>query len=108
MVSQGAWRGAPPGLQLYVRHIISTWEAGVLDGRPGGGSDWDWLSQDCPTRHARGHAEKTAVVELATGRELTYRELDLEVGRCAAWLREGVSPGARVAVLGRNCLQQVI
>ncbi len=53
--------------------------------------------------------DKPAVVELETGRAVSYRELDGRADRAARLLVEtfGVGRGDRVAVLGANRLEQV-
>ena len=52
------------------------------------------------------HPQKTAVVELTTGRRLSYSELDDLADRAAGWLtaKLGNPIGERVAFLGRNSL----
>lgn len=59
----------------------------------------DWLAH-----HARTRATKTAVVDLASGRRLSYAESDERTERLATALasRLGVRAGDRVAVLSRN------
>jgi len=56
---------------------------------------------------ARLSGERTAVVEWATGRRLTYGELDLRAAACAeAWTaRLGLGPGDRIAILAGNRLE---
>jgi len=55
-------------------------------------------------RHAREVSDKLACVDLGSGRQLTYAELDVWVARCAAWLEAalGDPAGERVATLARN------
>ena len=49
--------------------------------------------------------DKTAMAEVATGRSLTYRELDARAERFAAALRgRGIEPGERIAILCHNCI----
>ena len=57
--------------------------------------------------HARATPGKAAVVDLASGRRLTYAELDERIGRAAGALRDsfGVGRGDRVAMLSRNSAQ---
>ena len=59
---------------------------------------------------ARVTPEKTAIIEIATGRRLSYAELDRHLERCAGWLSREVSSldGARIAALGRNSIAQVV
>ena len=55
----------------------------------------DWISHN-----ARNQPEKTATIELPSGRRQTYKEMDDRVGRIASWLADlGVGPGDRVGVL---------
>ncbi len=70
--------------------------------------DWAWLKRDPVRRHREVRPNRTAIVELATGRALTFAELDAEIGRAADWLDANVAPGGRIAVLGRNSLSQVL
>jgi fatty-acyl-CoA synthase len=60
---------------------------------------FDWLAH-----HARVRPHKTAVVDLATDRRFTYRELDRRAGALATLLHRhfGVSNGDRVAVYSQN------
>ena len=51
---------------------------------------------------AAARPRKTAVVELTTGRRLSYGELDDLADRAAAWLTARLGAGERVAFLGRN------
>jgi fatty-acyl-CoA synthase len=52
---------------------------------------------------ARLTPEKTALVVVATGERLTYRELDVRAVRCArAWQGLGLGKGDRVAILAHN------
>jgi fatty-acyl-CoA synthase len=62
-----------------------------------------------PASWARVVPDKPALVDLATGRSLGYRELDGRADRAANVLREhfGVGRGDRVAVLGQNRPEQV-
>jgi fatty-acyl-CoA synthase len=69
--------------------------------------DWAWLERDLLARHAQVRPNSTAIVELASGRAVTFAEFDAEVRRVAGYLRAAASPGARVAVLSRNTLWQV-
>ena len=59
---------------------------------------FDWI-----THHAEVRGEKTALVDLATQRRLSYRTLDERTDRLAAHLAGlGVRRGERVAVLAPN------
>jgi len=60
---------------------------------------YDWI-----IHHARLRPEKAAAVDLATGRRLSYAQLDERIARLAGHLRSvrGVSRGDRVAVLAAN------
>ncbi|HEY9723981.1 MAG TPA: long-chain fatty acid--CoA ligase [Oscillatoriaceae cyanobacterium] len=62
----------------------------------------DWLK-----RWAMYTPEKTAVVEEATGRRVSYRTLNERADRLAWVLRRqyGIGKGDRVAVLAHNCLE---
>lgn len=57
-------------------------------------------------RHAREIPDKTACIDLGSGRRFTYAELDAWVDRCAAWLEEVLRApaGERVATLARNSI----
>lgn len=59
----------------------------------------DWLHTQ-----ARHRPQKVALVDLASGRSLTYRQFDERASRFAEVLRDtwGLRPGARVAVLAQN------
>src|ERR1035437_42628 len=59
----------------------------------------DWL-----TRWATYTPEKTALVDVASGRRLTYREFNWRADQLAGALRAryGVGKGDRVAVLAQN------
>jgi len=60
----------------------------------------DWLAKQAALR-----PEKAALVDLASGRRINYRQLDERASRFAEFLRErcGIAPGDRVAVLAHNC-----
>ena len=60
---------------------------------------YDWIAH-----HGRRNPGKTALVDLASGRRLSYGELDRRVSRLAAHLRDAlkVKRGDRVAVLALN------
>ena len=57
--------------------------------------------------HARVSPGQTALHDLASGRQLSYAELDDRIARVAGVLAGafGVGPGDRVAMLSRNCAQ---
>jgi fatty-acyl-CoA synthase len=52
----------------------------------------------------------SAVVDLESGRQWTYEELNRAVDRLAAWLvaEFGENSGARVATLAKNCAEMLI
>ena len=59
---------------------------------------FDWIAH-----HAEVRGDKTALIDLATQRRLTYRALDERIDRLAAHLSSlGVKRGDRVAVLAPN------
>jgi fatty-acyl-CoA synthase len=61
-------------------------------------SHYDWMSH-----HAALRGSRTALRDLATGRDFTYVELDRRAEQCAAYLQQhGVGRGDRVAVLAYN------
>ncbi len=63
----------------------------------------DWLAPDPVGLHAQARPEKTALVDLATGRRWTYKALDEVIGRaCAALGALGLRPGDRLAAIARN------
>lgn len=56
-----------------------------------------------PGKHAAIHPDKPAVIEDATGRVITFGELETNSIRFAHWLRaQGLSPGDHIAVLSVN------
>ncbi len=59
----------------------------------------DWLA-----KQAANYPDKTALVDLAANRRLSYRQFNERAGRFAAYLAEawGIRPGDRVAVLAPN------
>ena len=62
---------------------------------------YDWIAH-----HASRRPDKVAILDLAIGRRLTYRELDRRASRLAAALRSmGVGRGDRVAILAHNCAE---
>ena len=59
---------------------------------------FDWIAH-----HAEVRGDKTALIDLATQRRLTYRALDERIDRLATHLASlGVKRGERVAVLAPN------
>lgn len=61
----------------------------------------DWLA-----RRSLYDPDKVAVVEVSTGRQWTYRELDESANRVAHFLEgQGVRPGDRIALLVSNCAE---
>jgi fatty-acyl-CoA synthase len=60
---------------------------------------FDWTAH-----HAYSQPDKVAIVDLHTGREFSYAELNERAARLADWLRkQGVVKGDRIAVLALNC-----
>lgn len=59
----------------------------------------DWLA-----KQAANYPDKTALVDLAGGRRITYRQFNERASRFAEFLRDrwGIAPGERVAVLAGN------
>lgn len=70
------------------------------------------LVKDDPILYrARVAPDRPALFEIATGRELTYAELDTRIARCAGFLKELLGPrqdGARVAMLARNSMDSIV
>ncbi|MEK7437642.1 MAG: long-chain fatty acid--CoA ligase [Pseudomonadota bacterium] len=64
----------------------------------------DWL-----VKQAQQFPEKTALVDLFSGRKLSYAQLEERASRCAGFLRNqwGVKAGERVAVLAHNSAEYV-
>ena len=57
-------------------------------------------------RIARAHADREALVEVATGRRWTYAELDRDVDRVARGLMAaGIEKGDRVGIWSPNCAE---
>jgi fatty-acyl-CoA synthase len=57
-------------------------------------------------RIARAHADREALVEVATGRRWTYAELDRDVDRVARGLMAaGIAKGDRVGIWSPNCAE---
>lgn len=59
----------------------------------------DWLR-----RHAERTPDKLAQVDLETGRQFTYAEMNARANRLASFLRDkmGIQPGDRVSILAKN------
>jgi len=64
----------------------------------------DWL-----VKHAQQFPEKTALVDLFSGRKVSYAELNERASRCAEFLRDGwgIKAGERVAVLAHSSAEYV-
>ncbi|MGA9749290.1 MAG: AMP-binding protein [Nocardioides sp.] len=61
------------------------------------------------TRIAGEHADREALVEVATGRRWTYAELDADVDRAARGLiAAGIAKGDRVGIWSPNCAEWTI
>ncbi len=61
------------------------------------------LHADVLGERARLTPDRLALVEVASGRRLTYRDLNTRAEACArTWLELGLAPGDRVAVLSGN------
>jgi fatty-acyl-CoA synthase len=60
--------------------------------------------------HAIKNSDRVACVDLASGRRLTYRELDGRVAKCTGWLEQlfGPASGERIAILSRNSIDVLI
>ena len=64
----------------------------------------DWL-----VKQAQQFPDKTALVDLFSGRSVSYAQLEERASRCAEFLRDRwrVAPGERVAVLAHNSAEYV-
>src|SRR5512141_2830748 len=58
--------------------------------------------------HAGVAPLRPACVDLQSGLRLNYSQLDERISRCAGHLSASLQPGARVAVLARNCIETLI
>jgi len=60
-----------------------------------------------PAKHARLTPDREAVIDVPTGRRVTWRELDARVRRLANGLTGTLNLGAgdRVAILSKNCIE---
>lgn len=64
-----------------------------------------WLARDMVARQAQRRPDALAISDLASGRRLSFAELEDLVRRADGWLRGcGLPSGARVAILARNGL----
>lgn len=65
---------------------------------------------DAAATYAKAMPHKLAVVDLASGREWNYRQLDQAVDRLAGWIvnQLGTHSGARLATLSKNCAEMAI
>ncbi len=65
---------------------------------------------DAISTYADAMPSKRAMVDLATGREWTYAELDRAIDRLAAWIvaKFGPQSGQRLASLSKNCAEMAI
>ena len=63
---------------------------------------FDWIQ-----RHAERTPEKLALVDVHTGRELTYRQLNQRAGKFAGYLLNelGLKRGDRLSLLAKNCAE---
>ena len=60
---------------------------------------YDWTAH-----HAGVRGDKVAIIDLDTGSELSYGELDERAGKLASWMQsQGFVKGDRVAILAANC-----
>ena len=86
--------------------------AGTVLSHAAGRTDVPLLDQtigDNLDLNARAHAEREALVEMATGRRWTYGELLSDVNRVArAFLASGVRRGDRVGIWAPNCAEWTV
>lgn len=62
---------------------------------------YDWVEKQAATR-----PDKTAIVELASGRSHSYQGLNQRAEALAGWLqKQGAGPRTRVAILAHNCAE---
>ncbi len=62
-------------------------------------SYYDWTGH-----HARQRPNELAVIDLGSGRRLTYHNLNDRAGRLASWFQaNNIGKGDRVAILSPNC-----
>jgi fatty-acyl-CoA synthase len=69
-----------------------------------------WFDKDPIQYYAGVRPKRLACLEFRTGERLTYRELDLQIAKCAGLLIKvlGNPLGVRVAVLARNSIDVVL
>ncbi|HEY0300205.1 MAG TPA: AMP-binding protein, partial [Rhizomicrobium sp.] len=67
------------------------------------GGDFDFIAY-----HGRANGGRVACVDLAASQALTFREFDDRVARCTGWLIGLLSPGARIALMARNCADALV
>ncbi|MBB6219681.1 AMP-binding protein [Rhizobium leguminosarum] len=73
--------------------------------------DCGLVTDDPILYRARVAGDGQALFEIATGRQLTYAELDLRIARCAGLLSATLGArrdGARVAMLARNSMDSIV
>ena len=62
---------------------------------------YDWVEKQAATR-----PDKTAIVELSSGRSHSYQGLNQRAEALAGWLqKQGAGPRTRVAILAHNCAE---
>ncbi|MBB3660588.1 fatty-acyl-CoA synthase [Rhizobium sp. BK650] len=73
--------------------------------------DCGLVAEDPILYRARVAPDRQAVFEIATGRQLSYAELNMRVARCGGFLKSmlGTRPeGARIAMLARNSIDSIV
>lgn len=74
-------------------------------------ADCGLVTDDPVLYRARIAPDRPALFEIASGRQLTYAELDARIARCAGLLSEALGArrdGARVAMLARNSIDSIV
>ncbi|MBB4234461.1 AMP-binding protein [Rhizobium esperanzae] len=74
-------------------------------------ADCGLVTDDPILYRARVAGDRQALFEIATGRQLTYAELDARIARCAGFLSgvlDARRDGARVAMLARNAMDSIV
>ncbi|EJC83449.1 acyl-CoA synthetase (AMP-forming)/AMP-acid ligase II [Rhizobium leguminosarum bv. trifolii WSM2297] len=74
-------------------------------------ADCGLVTDDPILYRARLAPDRLALFEIATGRQLTYAELDARIARCAGLLSDMLGArrdGARVAMLARNSMDAIV